>query len=174
MNEQVEQSEDVRGALIRLLKPYFKNKLADIAEVVSVDGIRCTVKSRITESTYSDIRLQSQAGNGVYLVPAVGSVVLVQWINDTAGYVAMYSDVESIKFLDGSYGGLIKIEDLVSKINNIESDINDIKTVFQTWVAVSGDGGAALKAAAAAWYGSPITETQKADIENDKITHGVP
>jgi hypothetical protein len=52
----------------------------------------------------------------------------------------------------------------------VEKDLNSLKQVFlQDWVPVSQDGGAALKAAAATWAGRRLTETQKSDIENEKV-----
>ena len=123
-------------------------------------GVPCTVINRnesaltVTarpindNSDFLNVRLQAGAGNGIIMLPKIGSVVIVQPINDVTGYISLYSEIDSIKFLDGNFGGLIKIDELVKKINDIESDINDLKQAFTTWVTVPNDGGAALKAAA--------------------------
>lgn len=43
-----------------------------------------------------------------------------------------------------------------TELDKLKDDINSLKTVFSGWVTVPQDGGAALKTAAATWYGSPI------------------
>lgn len=72
---------------------------------------------------------------------------------------------------EGQLGGLIKIEDLVNRLNILEKDVNTLKTAFNTWVTVPNDGGAALKAAAATWSGNPLTETVREDMEDTKFLH---
>ena len=69
----------------------------------------------------------------------------------------------------GELGGLIKVEELTSRINNIEDDINSLKDVFSGWVSVPQDGGAALKTASATWSSSKLTLTKRGDYENEKV-----
>lgn len=69
----------------------------------------------------------------------------------------------------GELGGLIKVKELTSRINDIEKDINSLKDVFAGWVAVPQDGGAALKAASGVWAGSKLTLTKRGDYENEKV-----
>ena len=57
-----------------------------------------------------------------------------------------------IRFHDGSNNGLVKVDDLVTKLNNLEHKVNDLVTVFSGWTPVANDGGAALKTAAATWF----------------------
>ena len=72
---------------------------------------------------------------------------------------------ENIIFNGGDLGGLIKIEDLTKRLNLIENDINKLKTAMP----VPQDGGAALQAAAASWFGAQLTTTKRGDYENTKI-----
>jgi len=60
---------------------------------------------------------------------------------------------------------------LLTKINNIEDDLNKLKNVFTTWTPASGDGGLALKTASTSWYTAPITLTTQPDISHPNITH---
>lgn len=76
---------------------------------------------------------------------------------------------ENIIFNGGDLGGLIKVEDLTKRLNLIENDINKLKTVMSGWAPVSQDGGAALRTAAASWYGAQLTTTKRGDYENTKI-----
>lgn len=83
----------------------------------------------------------------------------------------MKMNADGIVFNGGNNNGLVKIGDLVGRLNAIEQDINNLKTVFASWVTVPQDGGAALKAASAVWSGKRITPTKQTDIEDTKITH---
>ena len=71
-------------------------------------------------------------------------------------------------------GGLVKVEELVNKINSIEDLLNNLKTAV-TAVVVAGtvaDGGA-VKAGILAGLGAGITPiTMRADIENTNIKQG--
>lgn len=78
-----------------------------------------------------------------------------------------------IKLNDGSLGGLIKIEQLVQKINNIENLINNVRTAVTAVVIASSvaDGGA-VKTALVTGFGEGITPvTAKSDLEDTKVTH---
>lgn len=79
-------------------------------------------------------------------------------------------NADDIIFNGGNLNGLVKIDDLTNRLNIIEKDINNIKKVFASgWTPVPQDGGAALKAAAAAWAAATLTETVRGDYENTKI-----
>lgn len=80
-------------------------------------------------------------------------------------------DKDKVEINGGDNGGLINIEDLVSHINSIEDDINNLKTAITGWTPVAQDGGSALKGAISSWAGKSITKTKKSDLEDDKITH---
>lgn len=163
---------DIREIILEIVKEKFSSAFGIICEVTAVDGTTCTCSPIDDSADIEDVRLQTEAASGVLMVPVVGSKVVVQMINDVEGVIVMYSQIESIKFLDGSFGGLIKINDLVTKINAIQTDINNLKTAFNSWVTVPNDGGAALKTAAASWAGSSLPALNVNDIQNDKITHG--
>ena len=78
---------------------------------------------------------------------------------------------EGVILNGGSFGGMVKAEQLAQRINAIEKDINTLKNVFSAWVTTPNDGGAALKLAATAWAGSLLTLTQRSDYENGKVKH---
>ncbi|MEG1581345.1 MAG: hypothetical protein RR386_08820 [Bacteroidaceae bacterium] len=79
---------------------------------------------------------------------------------------------DGLVFNGGKLGGILKIEDVVKKINALEKEMNALKNVFSTsWVPVPQDGGAALKIAATSWAVNMLKETQKSELEDDKIKH---
>ena len=159
-----------------------------LATVVSVDaGAKtCEVAPIDGTANISDVRLApetDQARPAILPVPAEGSVVIVDMINDSDGYVAMYSAVDSLIFRttegnvlqlqDGTLGGLVIVSNLVERLNLIESDINSLKQIFNAWVPVPSDGGAALKTALATYPTETLDETEDSDIENESVTHGI-
>lgn len=160
-----------------------------IGTVESVDGRTCTVKPVDGGAAIEKVRLNahSDGDQGLIIKPKLNTYVIVGMINELDAMVMKCYEIESIEiimgdtsllitdgeilFNGGSNGGLVKIADLVGKINDIESDINSLKQAFFTWVPVSQDGGASLKAAAGTWAGQQFVNTQVADIENGDIKH---
>lgn len=140
----------------------------------------CDLEPSGDDATRFDIRLQAIAGldTGMVVIPKEGSFIGVTFVNRSTGFVSVYSEVdkvlvdaESFEFNGGVNGGLINVSDLVERINIIESDINDLKTALASWVPVPSDGGAALKAALASYFGSPLIDTVESDIEDTKVKH---
>lgn len=152
------------------------------AEVKSVEGETCTVL--VGELEVPDVLLTpaDEGADGKLLItPKEGSQVTVA---DLSGgelrhlAVVHWGEVEkisltadSIELNGGDNGGLVKIEALTDKINNIEKDINKLKQAITTWVPVPQDGGASLKDGVASWAAQQLVQTQVSDLEDDKITH---
>lgn len=151
-------------------------------EVKSVEGETCTVL--IGELEVPDVLL-TPADDGkegkLIITPKTGSMVTVA---DLSGgelrhlSVVQWGEVEkitltadSIELNGGENGGLVNIQDLTDKLNNIEKDINSLKRAFTTWVPVPQDGGSSLKAGVASWAAQQLVQTQVSDLEDDKITH---
>lgn len=122
--------------------------------------------------TYPDVRLMSSVDDGILIIPTKDSNVTIIVSTFAQAYVSGYSAVDSIVLRGGDLGGLVKLLTALSSFNKIEQDINNLKTAFQAWSPISGDGGAALKVAAGVWFGQPLTETQREDLENTAITQG--
>ena len=155
-----------------------------MGKVESVGDETCSVKiaDRIV---INDVRLNASAdGNAdnILIKPKVDSMVLMA---DLSGgelrslVVISFSALESmtVKFEGevvingGENEGLVKVVELTEKLNAIENDINNLKSIFSSWVPVVYDGGASLKAAAASWAVQSLQTTSKEDIENPKIKH---
>jgi len=171
-----------------IINQYIENRInrekfySDLAKIVSVDD---TSRNAIINILISDLEITARCQasinltGGVYIKPKINSYVVVNWINGNACYIALYSEIDSVKLLadteiifnEGENGGVPITSDIVSRLNNIEQDINDLKTAFSTWVVVPTDGGAALKASTATWYAAPLIETVDSDIENEKVKH---
>ncbi len=116
-----------------------------------------------------DVRLMASKDDGCYVIPMIDSNVIVIGSNNVTPFVAQFSEVESIEWLGGENDGVPLVNPLLEKLNNLENDINTLKSAFSSWVVVPSDGGAALKAISATWAGQQLQPTQKQDIEHIKI-----
>ena len=126
-----------------------------------------------------NVRLQvvKDATTGFVQIPKSGTECVITFINRSTAVLVSCKEITKlivdadtiIQFNGGSLGGMVKINDLVTKLNNIETDINNLKTAFSTWVVVPSDGGGALKTITATWYSASITPTVKSDLENTKF-----
>ena len=95
--------------------------------VVSVDGITCTVS--FGDQDVSGVRLRaSEAENDaqILLVPRVGTAVVVGSLSGDLSHLAVLSvdAVERIEINGGKLGGLINIEALTAKINELVDAFN--------------------------------------------------
>jgi hypothetical protein len=76
------------------------------------------------------------------------------------------------QFNDGSLGGLVKIIDLTTKLNNLENKVNALLSAFNTHTHIltltSGTGTAAPTTSPVT---GTLTPTVRGDIEDTKITH---
>lgn len=165
---------EIRDILKSIVNDSEEENKAIICTVKSIDeqAKTCDVSPVNNDPDIFDVRLSADNSNGIFITPKIDSVVIVVMNSNFDGFVGMYSAIDYIQFGDGSYNGMVKIEDLVSRMNIIENDINDIKTAFSNWVVAPNDGGAALKTIAGSWFGSQLDPTENSDIENEDITHG--
>jgi hypothetical protein len=156
-----------REAIQQIMNEQIGDSRARIAKVIEVTDTVCSVETADTETAIYDVRLQIEASNGLYFKPAVGSYVMIAPFEDNEFCVVMYSAIDEIKFLDGSFGGLVKVIDLVSKMNAIENKVNSLITYINAHThASNGTPPTPL------FSGGSLTNTVRADIESDKITHG--
>ena len=184
--------EEIRDGLIGLVERQTNVFYPIICTITSVDldNKSCDVKPKNDDADILDVKIMTDPDKGMFLVPKVGSNVAVSMLDKDNAFVVMFSELEkilievgdqkieikdgSIVFNGGNFNGLVKVAELVQKLNKIENDLNTLKQVFSTgWVPVPNDGGAALKVAAGAWSGALINPiTQQSDLENTKIKHG--
>jgi len=151
----------------------------DIVEIIScnVDSVNedtmtcdCTPITGNAITDIPDVQLTSEVADGILLIPKIGSTVIVAKSTRNTAFVLMYSDIDNIILRGGQLGGLIKIADLVSKINRLENLLNGFITIYNTHThAVSG---AATLVPNQTETGSITPITSRNDIENTKITHG--
>lgn len=161
-----------------------------ICTVTKVDKSERTVDCEPVneDAPLLDVNLQAnqQGKVGFVQIPRIGSYVVVGFLSDgVAAVVLLCDDVESIEIVVGDYsiiindngimmnggklGGLVKIENLTSRLNVIEKDINSLKNLLSSWVPVPNDGGASLKTSLTYWSEHILVETKRGDYENESI-----
>lgn len=141
--------------------------------VKSVEGVLC-VCTPIDENEPEllDIRLNAEESDYNFtLIPKVDSSVLVALYNKNSGYIACFGEIETVLIRGEEYGGLVKIEDLVTKLNNLENQINNILTSLKSISVPLAPSGAVPFAPFFASINS-LQTTSKSDLENENIKHG--
>lgn len=150
-----------------------------------------------------NLQANQESEDGVVLFPALGSYVVVSFLEASVAVVILCEKVDKIvlkigkttaqlvdgqidvavqditaqvtakavTFNGGKLGGLVVSQKTADKLNALEDDINELKTVFSGWSPVVQDGGGALKGAVSAWAGRQIKTTAAAELENDKVKH---
>lgn len=78
---------------------------------------------------------------------------------------------EGIIFNNGDNGGVPISANIASEINDIKSDINNLKSILAGWVPVASDGGAALKALLLSYYGAALEPAVAVELENENVKH---
>lgn len=167
MDKRVEQIIEGLQRLLRVSETSFIAMVTDNSKEFTVD-----VKD-MNGTLYPEVRKVGTVGkNGIVPTPSNGSYVIVSRISNSDDlFISMYSEVDSLELMGGYNGGLAVVSRLVEKYNQLENDLNSLKTAIATWTAVPNDGGGALKVALSQWYGQQLTITKVADIENEKIKH---
>lgn len=139
--------------------------LSDITCEVSIDGL-----------SIPDVRLRASTevdGAQIIVRPAVGSVVIVGSLTGDLDHLVVLSmdRAEEVIINGGKLGGLIKVQELTKKLNALESEVNDLKQLFASWVPVKGDGGAVLRGLLGSWAGKRLTPSRREDYEDTKVKH---
>lgn len=128
------------------------------------------------------VQLTAEVDDGFLLIPAIGSTVLVLFSKRQPPYVTMFSELQGVQvtigdkaiemsgektiFNSGSFGGLIKINDLVAKLNNVENLLNSLIVKYNAHVHTANN-----TPTLSIETGS-ITPTTVIEIENPTVVHG--
>jgi hypothetical protein len=113
--------------------------------------------------------------NGVS-IDIIKEKILIEWPESEEGTTVEISEEqilvnsEETIFNGGELLGMVKVEEMTARLNDLESLWTQIQMDFNTWVPVPMDGGAALKATLSAGILAQIVpNSQVGDFENEKI-----
>lgn len=97
-------------------------------------------------------------------------------INDDTGEVTVYTkgrisiDCEdTIVFNQGNNQGLVKIQELTDKLNNLVNEIETLRNAFNTHTHSGVTSGTSVSGVTNNMVSKPITKFNKSDYENPKI-----
>lgn len=156
----------IQEAVEKLSGTHLSDKVYFIdAEIVSVDKLNrnCIVQAvGGKRSNQFTARLMATLDDGILIIPAPGSSVVVLRSEFTVPAIVQYSEVDEIILRGGDLGGLVKIINLTQKLNNFVTEINTELTKIQ--VAITALSGTYIK--------GTLSNFNKTDYENDTITHG--
>jgi hypothetical protein len=163
-----------------------------VVKSVDTTNNTCAVEPVDGSAIMPDVKLRAVGDSntsGVVIAPKVGANVIVAKImgnyNNTVllltdvietvtinstGFKLELSSTGDLKINGGNNGGIVKVSALVQRLNALESELNNLKSILSAWVPAPGDGGAALKIAIASFL-QPIQTTTSAPLENNKIQH---
>lgn len=144
---------------------------------VDEDARTCNVQPLMDDAEFKNVWLQgsSESTEGVLVVPKVDSEVVCIAIDDFQAVVINTTSVEKVlidtdlvQFNGGDNDGMVKVNPLVTKLNNIENWISEFSVIWTAHVhtdPLSGTTGPTSSAAPTA-----PTQTIKSDLENTNIT----
>ena len=175
----------IREAVIKMTGGHKVDQVTYVNAVVNSVDIKgracgCTVVEGHTEYELPTVKLMAVVDDGILVEPVIGSIVKIIFSELIEPFVAQYSEIETItidarqtiKFNDGTFGGVVKVAELVQKLNELENDLNTLKAAIASWTPVPSDGGAALKGVITNWSAQSLPVTAVNDIENTMVTHG--
>jgi hypothetical protein len=169
-------------------KRQIKQVLIGVAK--DVKDTTCTVE-REGAPTLNDVRLNAIDDNlETYLTvyPAEGSNVVVAILENLVteaivircsevakiglkiGAITLVIDKDGIVMNGGSFGGLIKIEELKTQLDKVTDRIDAVINAIKTGTVTPGDGGAAYKLSMTTQL-SALSKEDFGKIEDTKIKH---
>jgi hypothetical protein len=140
------------------------------------------------EQILAGVNLMAEVDDGLLKIPAIDSTVVLGFSDTLNYFVCMWSELQKvvlivgdsgievtsdlIKFNDGSFGGLIKINDLVGRLNQVEEALSDLITKYNTHVHTGVTTGGGSSAITPTQSSKIVTNTTVDQIENPLLTHG--
>jgi hypothetical protein len=168
--------KEALGKLVQVPNPS-DNVVLGIATEVDDTKFLCKVSPIDGNAELLDVRLCPDTEldtKGFILIPKENSLVYVVMDNAVTGFVAMVSEIENvifncdkIVFNKGTLGGMVKINDLITKINNIETKLNTFMAHYKTHTHPHPQGNTST--AIPIFAEQNLALTQKNDLENEKI-----
>ncbi|MFB6456579.1 hypothetical protein ACE38W_15010 [Chitinophaga sp. Hz27] len=185
------------GQITRAVRQLAGVDLQDSIELIlcSVDSVNeeentcvCTPINGQTTVPLIDVQLMAEVNDGVLIVPAIGSSVMVLASKYQSPVVVMFSSLSKIEMIvggasveirdgkitlnDGSFAGLVKVIELTNRLNLIETKINDMISLFNNHIHTGVQTGSGSSAVTSTPISGTLTPTTQTDIENTEIVHG--
>lgn len=157
-----------------------KVMVATIAKVKSVNksALTCVVEVTGTDEEHLDVRLlgvSDEVEKPTVYFPKVGSFVGIMPLFNSRNMMAVFlvTEIDEVLLNGDEFGGLVKVNVLVDRLNKLEARFNDFKAKYNSHVhagVTTGVGSSGTTPTTIAL--ANLVETQVEDIENEKIKHG--
>jgi hypothetical protein len=145
------------------------------ATVNSVDEAartcECIAVTGSVGNIISGVRLMATLDDGLLVIPAVDSTVVIAMSIFTDPLIVNYSEVEKIVLRGGDLGGLVKVIDLTKKLNALENLLNDLVAKFNIHTH-NVTSTAAPTGPSLVQETTVLAPTEQQEIENESITQG--
>jgi len=171
-----QDTQDI-GDLIRTLAKTSEEVYSIPCSVVSIAGDLAELKPLSGDANLLDVKLiAGDSTTPLLITPVIDSVVIATFLSKDTAFISLYSEIESVQIRGNQFGGLIKIEELVGKINGLEDKLNDLITKYNGHIHITtatvalGPPGIIAPTTSLETPIAPIT--QRADLENETIQHG--
>ncbi len=146
--------------------------LACTVDSVDLTNLTCYCVPINGDADMQEVKLIANNNKGFLIVPAVDSVVIVSLLSGSSYYVSMFSKVDSIQLNGDSYGGIPRVDPLVTKVNALENLLNNVLNVLKTTSIPLAPSGTYPFAPLYAALSNIAPLTQKSDLENTTVKHG--
>jgi hypothetical protein len=165
-------SKELRDSLRTLTTPN-GNAYSKVCTVDSVDlvNLTCYCIPINDDADITEVRLMANIDNGFLLIPEVNSIVVVSFLSDSSAYVSLVSKVSEIQLNGTNYDGLVKVQELTDKLNNLENKLNDLITACSSQVVTLAPSGT-FPLDSFFTSVTPLIPTQQIEIENQKVKQG--
>jgi hypothetical protein len=107
-------------------------------------------------------------GNTIGFKSPAGNLIKLDEDNKV---ITIYTPDGEIVLNEGSYGGLIKISELLNKLNAVENKVNTLIQKYNTHTHPGVSPGGSSTAPTLQTETGVLTVTKKEDIENPKVKH---
>jgi len=122
----------------------------------------CACKPIDGGAVITNVRLMANNNTGFFIVPKNNSIVVVTMINKSSGYVSMFSEVDEIQLNGNSFGGLVKVTDLTTKLNLLVTELQAQLTLIAAGI-VAGGG---------TYTPATLSTFLQTNFENTTVKHG--
>ncbi len=174
------------GSIFDILKRLVKRILKEediyskTGTIISVNTTNrvCTVKLQSGEQIDDVKLLPTYQGNyGILITPIINTACVVTFIDRRFCFLNMVNEIDTyyltaneINFNGGTNAGLININEIVTKMNGLITEITALKLHINTHVHSGVTAGSTVSGTATPFTGS-FSNFNKNDFEDTKIIH---
>jgi hypothetical protein len=127
------------------------------ASDINTTELTCTATPIDGTAEFFDVRLNANSQKGFVLIPKNNSIIIICQTSETSAFVSMVSEVDQIYLNGENNGGLVNVNDLTTKINQL---VTQISSNFSAIAAIYP------------YITVPLTPFTPTDYQNLKVKHG--